>query len=105
MMFHEETKGTRDERRLVKAIAPPVALKLGLKPEPEIRFVQEAPPSREAFWTEQRAVGFVRSDVVYVRSGLAPAQLARTIAHELEHIRQMRVVCQTLRVSYSLECD
>jgi hypothetical protein len=105
MMFHEETKPTPDEWRVTKAVAPFVALKIGLKPEAEVRFVQEVLPSRDAFWTDHRAVGFVRSDVVYVHTGLTPRSLARTIGHECAHIRQVRVACETLRVTQSVAID
>ena len=105
MMFHEEIKPSRDERMVADSIRAFVAQKFGMVPQPEIRFVRETTPRRDAFWTDERAVGLVRDGIAYVRAGLTPTRLARVIVHECEHVRQTRLACRTLKVSYSLECD
>ena len=105
VMFHKKTLPSRDDERIAAAVGPFVALELELDPVSQIKFVCEAAPSRNAFWTHERACGFVRGDTVFVATGLTPTSLARTIAHEFAHIKQMRLACQTKKVTQSVAID
>jgi len=111
-MYHELVEPNPQELALAEAYADFAAQKLGGIPRPEVRFVREAfvreaalSRDKNLFYTPARAVGFVRDYTAYVRAGLTPTRLARVIVHECEHVRQTRLACRTLKVSYSLECD